>query len=66
VLTAAQIVARMHDAVPAGRESLDGPALSRLTDLTEDLLARRPEAVQEYWRFLGIRAQRRPGRVAAR
>jgi nucleoside-diphosphate-sugar epimerase len=55
VLTASQIVARMHDAVPAGRESLDGPALSRLTDLTEDLLASRPEAAQEYWRFLGIR-----------
>jgi nucleoside-diphosphate-sugar epimerase len=55
VLTAPQIVARMHDTVPAGRESLDGPGLSRLTDLTEDLLASRPEAVQEYWRFLGIR-----------
>ena len=55
MLTAPQIVARMHDTVPAGRESLDGPGLSRLTDLTEDLLASRPEAVQEYWRFLGIR-----------
>ncbi len=60
MLTASQIIARMHDTVPAGREGLDGPALSRLSDLTEDLLVGRPEAVQEYWRFLGI-AQRSIG-----
>src|ERR1039458_6202739 len=39
----------MHDTVPAGREGLDGPALSRLSDLPEDLLVGRPDADLDAW-----------------
>jgi FlaA1/EpsC-like NDP-sugar epimerase len=64
VLTAPEIIARMRDAVPAGSNCQDQVALSRLSDLTQDLLASRPEAQQEHQRFLDI-AQRSiapPGR----
>ena len=64
MLTAPEIIARMRDAVPAGSNCQDQVALSRLSDLTQDLLASRPEAQQEHQRFLDI-AQRSiapPGR----
>jgi hypothetical protein len=40
--------------VPAGRECLDGAETGCLSDLTQELLAGRPEALQEYRRFLAI------------
>ena len=52
--TAPEIIAMMHDAVPAGQEHLDGAALRHLRDLTRALIASRPEAKREYWRFLAI------------
>lgn len=51
---APEIIAMMHDAVPAGQEHLDGAALRHLGDLTQALIASRPEAQREYWRFLTI------------
>src|ERR1017187_5448293 len=54
----------MRDAVPAGSNCQDQVALSRLSDLTQDLLDSRPEAQEEHQRFLDI-AQRSiapPGR----
>lgn len=62
--TAPRIIRRMRDEVPAGRDRLDDVALHRLRDLTQALLASKPEARQEHRRFLGI-AQRSialPGR----
>ncbi|MDX6391950.1 MAG: hypothetical protein QOJ73_3013 [Streptosporangiaceae bacterium] len=52
--TAPEIIAMMHDAVPAGQEHLDGAALRHLRHLTRALIASRPEAQREYWRFLAI------------
>jgi hypothetical protein len=64
VQTAPEIIAMMHDAVPAGQEHLDGAALRYLGDLTRALVASRPEAQREYWRFLtiGRRSIGLPGR----
>ncbi len=50
--TAAEIIAGMHAAVPRGRERLAGAELKCLADLTQALLASRPEAQEEYGRFL--------------
>jgi hypothetical protein len=44
----------MCEAVPPGRGDLDDGALRRLRDLTRSLLAARPEAQEEYARFLAI------------
>jgi hypothetical protein len=54
VLTSPEIVALMREAVPPGQQTLDEPSLQRLGELTQQLLAARSEAQQEYARFLGI------------
>ena len=52
VQTAAEIIAGMHEAVPRGRERLTGAELKCLAGLTQALLASKPEAQEEYGRFL--------------
>jgi nucleoside-diphosphate-sugar epimerase len=52
VQTAAEIIAEMHEAVPRGRPRLTGTEMRRLTGLTQALLASKPEAQEEYNRFL--------------
>jgi nucleoside-diphosphate-sugar epimerase len=52
VQTAAEIIARMHEAVPRGRQCLTDAELKRLAGLTQALLASKPEAQEEYGRFL--------------
>ena len=54
MLTAPEIVALMRQAVPPGRETLDDASLTRLRDLTRALLEAKPDAQQEYARFLAI------------
>ena len=54
MLTSPEIVALMRGAVPPGQQTLDEQSLQRLGELTQQLLAARSEAQQEYARFLGI------------
>jgi hypothetical protein len=54
VLTAPEIVALMRQAVPPGRETLDDTSLTQLRELTRALLEAKPDAQQEYARFLAI------------
>ena len=44
----------MRQAVPPGRETLDDVSLTRLRELTRALLEAKPDAQQEYARFLAI------------
>jgi len=44
----------MRQAVPPGRETLDDASLTRLRELTRALLEAKPDAQQEYARFLAI------------
>jgi nucleoside-diphosphate-sugar epimerase len=63
VQTAPEIIERMRDAVPEGRQCLDDAAVRRLRDLTQALVASRPEAQREHRRFLDIaRRSIAPGR----
>ena len=50
--TAAEIIRRMHEAVPRGRPGLTGAEVERLAGLTQALIASKPEAQEEYGRFL--------------
>ena len=52
VQTAAEIIAEMHEEVPRGRPCLTGAESERLARLTQALLASKPEAQEEYGRFL--------------
>jgi len=54
LLTAPEIVALMRQAVPPGRETLDDASLTQLQGLTRALLEAKPDAQQEYARFLAI------------
>ena len=54
MLTAPEIVALMRQAVPPGRETLDDASLTQLRGLTRALLEAKPDAQQEYARFLAI------------
>lgn len=54
MLSAPEIVALMRQAVPPGRETLDDASLTRLQELTRALLEAKPDAQQEYTRFLAI------------
>ena len=54
MLTSPEIVALMREAVPPGQQALDEESLQRLGELTQQLMAARGEAQQEYARFLGI------------
>ncbi len=50
--TAAEIIAGMHETVPRGRACLTPAESERLATLTQALLASKPEAQEEYGRFL--------------
>ena len=52
--TAAEIVAVMRAAVPEGSRRLSGAEVRCLRDLTQALLAGKPDALPEYRRFLAI------------
>jgi nucleoside-diphosphate-sugar epimerase len=52
VQIAAQIIAEMHEAVPRGRPCLTAAERECLAGLTQALLASKPEAQEEYGRFL--------------
>jgi FlaA1/EpsC-like NDP-sugar epimerase len=54
VLSAPEIVALMRQAVPPGQETLDDASLTRLQELTRALIEAKPDAQQEYARFLAI------------
>src|SRR5260370_32708369 len=54
VPTAPEIIVRMRNAVPAGRQHLDRVELRSLRDLTRALVASKPDAQREYGRFLAI------------
>ena len=47
LLTAPEIVALMRQAVPPGKETLDDPSLTRLRELTGELLEAKPDAQQD-------------------
>jgi len=52
--TVAEIIEAMREAAPAGQRSLDDSVLGELTSLTQALRAARPEADEEYARFLAL------------
>jgi nucleoside-diphosphate-sugar epimerase len=54
VSTAEKIVAAMRAAVPEGSQCLSGAEVQCLRDLTQALLASKPDALAEYHRFLAI------------
>jgi Polysaccharide biosynthesis protein len=49
------LVSALHEAVPKGRERLDVHDLPRLKELTDLLIAARPDAHREYERFQAVR-----------
>jgi nucleoside-diphosphate-sugar epimerase len=51
---AAEIIGMMRAAAPAGQSRLDAPARQVLADLTQSLIAAKPDAAQEHARFLAI------------
>jgi nucleoside-diphosphate-sugar epimerase len=55
VPTAPEIITRMRAVIPEGKKRLKHADLRQLGDLTQALLAARPDALQEYSRFLAIR-----------
>jgi NAD(P)-dependent dehydrogenase (short-subunit alcohol dehydrogenase family) len=55
VTRATEIIELMQRAVPAGQRDLDDAAKARLRDLTSALLAAKPEALEEYTRFVGVK-----------
>jgi NAD(P)-dependent dehydrogenase (short-subunit alcohol dehydrogenase family) len=50
-----EIIEAMAQAVPTRRQSLDEAEVTRLRELTVELMAAKPEAAAEYSRFLGVR-----------
>ncbi len=52
--TVSEIISAMREAAPAGRRRLDDPVLGELRSLTQALIAARPEADEEYARFLAL------------
>ncbi len=52
--TVPEIITRMHTAAPEGRQRLSAPESRKLADLTQALLAAKPDALREYSRFLAI------------
>jgi len=54
VLTVPEIITRMRAVAPEGRPGLSRPESRRLADLTQALLAAKPDALREYSRFLAI------------
>jgi Polysaccharide biosynthesis protein len=54
VLTAAEIIAKMREAVPPGKQQLAEGESRCLRELTRALIASKPEAIGEHDRFLSI------------
>jgi hypothetical protein len=54
VATVSEIISAMREAAPAGQRRLDDPVLGELRSLTQALIAARPEADEEYARFLAL------------
>jgi nucleoside-diphosphate-sugar epimerase len=54
VETVSEIIGMMRAAAPAGLPRLDAPARQVLADLTQSLIAAKPDAAQEHARFLAI------------
>ena len=52
--TVSEIIGMMRAAAPAGQPSLDAPARQVLAELTQSLIAAKPDAAQEHARFLAI------------
>ena len=52
---AAEIIESMLRAVPARQERLDEDQIGALRELTNSLVAAKPDAAGEYARFLGIK-----------
>jgi len=50
-----EVIEAMERAVPAGKADLDPAEVARLHELTQELIAAKPEAAAEYARFLGVR-----------
>jgi Polysaccharide biosynthesis protein len=50
-----EVIEAMVHAVPARKASLDQIEVARLRELTGDLMAAKPEAADEYARFLGVK-----------
>jgi NADP-dependent 3-hydroxy acid dehydrogenase YdfG len=50
-----EVIEAMVHAVPARKASLDQIEVTRLRELTGDLMAAKPEAADEYARFLGVK-----------
>jgi nucleoside-diphosphate-sugar epimerase len=50
-----EIIGLMRRAVPAGQQDLDDAAKATLRDLTRTLLTAKPEAIEEYARFVAIK-----------
>jgi nucleoside-diphosphate-sugar epimerase len=54
VATVSEILSAMREAAPPGQRELDDAALGELRSLTQALIAARPEAGEEYARFLAL------------
>jgi nucleoside-diphosphate-sugar epimerase len=54
VATPSEIISAMREAAPPGQHQLDGRVLGELRSLTQALIAARPDAGEEYARFLAL------------
>ena len=52
--TPSEIISAMHEAAPPGRQQPDDRVLGELRSLTQALIAARPDASEEYERFLAL------------
>ncbi|MGA8454030.1 MAG: hypothetical protein WB800_01395, partial [Streptosporangiaceae bacterium] len=52
--TPSEIISAMHEAAPPGRQQPDDRVLGELRSLTQALIAARPDAGEEYERFLAL------------
>ncbi len=52
--TPSEIISAMHEAAPPGRQQPDDRVLGELSSLTQALIAARPDASEEYERFLAL------------
>jgi NAD(P)-dependent dehydrogenase (short-subunit alcohol dehydrogenase family) len=56
--TAGEIIEQMRRVAPGGQQRLDATTLRRLSDLTSQLTAAKPDAAAEHQRFLEVRGRR--------
>ncbi len=52
--TPSEIISAMHEAAPPGQQQPDGRVLGELRSLTQALIAAKPDASDEYTRFLAL------------